>query len=256
MFRRHRLSILVLAFATAALASLIFADPNRRLSPVSERTTGPSSGRIADFSGVWMERQSANSLAAVEPPFQGAAAAQFKAVKPGYGPHATPDSQDPILTCLPPGVPRIMLLPFPMQIVQTRDEVLMIFEYDHFIRQIFTDGRGHVKDVDQTWMGDSVGRWEGSTLVVDTTGLNDKTWLDQVGHPHSSSLHVVERLQRTDHNTLQDDITIDDPKDYAKPWTGKQTFLLKPDWNLAEYVCEDNMNFLDYHRKEVGGGNR
>ena len=203
-----------------------------------------------------MEHQSTNSLAPNDPPFKPAAAALFRAVKPGYGPHATADSQDPILTCLPPGMPRILLLPFPIQIVQTRDEMLMIFEYDHFIRQIYTDGRAHTKDVDQTWMGDSVGRWDGNTLVIDTTGLNNKTWLDQVGHPHSSSLHVVERLRRVDHSTLEDDITIDDPKDYTKPWTGKQTFILKPDWNLAEYVCEDNMNFLEYHRKEVEGAGK
>jgi hypothetical protein len=232
----------------ASLSTLLLAG--------SAKHVGEGVARVPDFSGVWMERQSANSLASDDPPLRPPAAALFKAMKPGYGPHATPDSQDPLLTCLPPGLPRIMLLPFPMQIVQTHAEVIMIFEYDHFVRQIFTDGREHARDVDQTWMGDSIGRWEGNTLVVDTIGLNDKTWLDQVGHPHSSALHVLERLRRTDHNTLEDDITIDDPKDYTKPWAGKQTFILKPDWNLAEYVCEDNMNFLDYHRKEVGGASR
>jgi hypothetical protein len=139
-----------------------------------------------------------------------------------------------------------------MKIVQTRDELIMIFEYDHFVRQIHTDRKEHSKAFDMTWMGDSIGRWEGDTLVVDTVGLNDKTWLDQVGHPHSSSLHVIERLRRIDHNTLEDVITVDDPNDYTKPWTGKQTFVLKPGWDLSEYVCEDNLKFLEYHRKEVG----
>jgi hypothetical protein len=139
-----------------------------------------------------------------------------------------------------------------MKIVQTRDEVIMIFEYDHFVRQIRTDRKEHSKKFDLTWMGDSIGRWEGDTLVVDTVGLNDKTWLDQVGHPHSSSLHVIERLRRIDHNTLEDVITVDDPNDYTKQWTGTQTFVLKPGWDLSEYVCEDNLKFLEYHRKEIG----
>lgn len=169
------------------------------------------------------------------------AAAKFRAAKPGYGPHATPDSHDPILNCLPPGVPRIMLIPFPMQIVQVPGEVIMLFEYDHYARHIFMDRREHLKDVDANWMGDSIGRWDGNTLVVDTTGLNDRTWLDQVGHPHSDALHVIERIRRVDYDTLQDDLTIDDPRAYEKPWAGQQIFKLKPDWHLIEYVCEDNM---------------
>jgi hypothetical protein len=203
-----------------------------------------------------MERQDTISLAPTQPPFRPWAEAVFRAAKPGYGPQATPDSQDPILSCFPPGVPRIMLLPFPMRIVQARNEVIMVFEYDHFVREIFTDRHEHPKDLELTWMGNSIGRWDGDTLVIDTTGLNDKTWLDQVGHPHSDALHVIERVRRVDHNTLQDDITIDDPKAYTKPWSGRQVFVLKPGWNIREYVCEDNINFLEYHRKEVGGGSR
>ena len=109
-----------------------------------------------------------------------------------------------------------MLLPFPMQIVQTRDETLLIFEYDHFVRQIYMNRKQHPKNLDSTWMGDSIGRWDGDTLVVDTAGLNEKTWLDQSGHPHSSALHVIERMRRIDHNTLVDDITIDDPQAYTE----------------------------------------
>ena len=93
----------------------------------------------------------------------------------------------------------------------------MMFEYDHYQRLIYTNRREHPKDLDLSWMGDSIGHWEGSTRVVDTVGLNDKTWLDQVGHPHSTALHVVERLHRVDRETLVDDITIDDPKAYTKP---------------------------------------
>jgi len=179
------------------------------------------------------------------------AAAAFRNAKPGYGPRASSDSEDPILNCSPPGVPRVMLLPFPMQIVQTRDEVVMLFEYDHFVRQIHLDRQEHPKNLDPSWMGDSVGRWEGGTLLVDTVGLNDRTWLDQVGHPHSDALHVVERLRRLNHNALEDEITIDDRKAYTKSWTGKQVFSLRPSWTLAEYVCEDNVNRLESGRKEL-----
>jgi hypothetical protein len=208
----------------------------------ARQTTAPNGQGVAktpNLSGVWMERETRNTFTDQEPPMQPWAKAKYDAAKPGYGPRASAQSQDPVLSCLPPGVPRIMLIPFPMQIVQTPGLIVMIFEYDHFVRQIYLDRRDHPKDLDLTWLGDSIGRWEKDTLVVDTVGLTDKTWLDQVGHPHSDRLHVVERIRRADHDTLEDDITIDDPKAYTKPWTGQQVFKLRPNWHLIEYVCED-----------------
>ena len=129
-----------------------------------------------------------------------------------------------------------------MQIVQSPTQVIMIFEYDHYVRQIYLDRRDHPKDLSPTWMGDSIGRWEGNTLVVDTTGFNGNSWLDQVGHPHSDALHLVERIRRVDHDTLQIDVTIDDPKVYTKPWTGQVVYKLRLGWQLIENVCEDNMD--------------
>lgn len=171
-----------------------------------------------------------------------AAQALFNSLKPSYGPNAAPDSQDPVLVCLPPGMPRILLMPFPVKIVELPDEVIMLFEYDHFQRQIFLNRTEHPKDLKATYMGDSIGHWENGMLVVDTVGLNDKSWLDQVGHPHSSDLRLTERIQRVAHDTLVDDLTIDDPKDYSKSWTGQQVFKLRPGWQLMEYVCEDHMD--------------
>ena len=133
-----------------------------------------------------------------------------------------------------------MLIPFPMQIVQTNGQVIMLFEYDHFVRNIYMDRKAHPKDLDATWMGDSIGRWDKDTLVVDTVGLKEQSWLDMVGHPHSDALHVVERIRKVDHETLQDEITIDDPKAYKKPWSGTLAYKLRPTWHLIEYVCEDN----------------
>jgi hypothetical protein len=217
--------------------SVIFAQTSKRGAPsVKSAATAP------DLSGIWLERQNAITFGPEDPPLQPWAEAKFRTVKPGYGPRASPNSQDPILNCYPPGVPRIMLIPFPMQIVQIQGEVLMLFEYDHFVRHIYMDRREHPKNLDLTWMGDSIGRWDGDTLVVDTIGLNDKSWLDQVGHPHSDALHIVERIRRVDHDTLEDDVTIDDPKVYTRPWTGQQSFKLRPGWHLIEYICEVHMD--------------
>jgi hypothetical protein len=126
----------------------------------------------------------------------------------------------------------------------------MLFEYGHNIRQIFTDGRGHLQDAEPTWMGDSIGHWEGDTLVAETTGLNDKTWFGYGGQPHSDALRVVERFRRVDHDTLMIDITLDDPKAYTTPLHTQKKYILKPVWNIMEFVCEDNLlNFRDYEKK-------
>jgi len=220
----------------AVLASAVFAQTNGRPAKA------PQSSAVPDFSGIWQARQDVIMFGSQEPPMQPWAEAKYRAARPGYGPRATPDSRDPILNCLPPGMPRILLIAFPMQIVQVPGQVIMMFEYDHYMRHIYTDRREHLKELSPTWMGDSIGRWEGDTLVVDTVGFNDKSWLDQVGHPHSDALHLVERIQRVNHDTLQIDITVDDPKAYTRPWTGQVVFKLRPGWRLIEYVCTDNMD--------------
>jgi hypothetical protein len=218
-----------------AIAILILLAPRISLAR-------PAASAKPDLSGVWAGPQEATTFGSGEPPMQSWVRTAFGQVKPSYGPHAAPDSQDPVLVCLPPGMPRILLMPFPMKIVQTPDEVIMLFEYDHFQRQIFLNRDDHPKDLKPTYMGDSIGHWENDTLVVDTVGLTDKSWLDQVGHPHSSALHVTERIRRTDHDTLVDDLTFDDPKDYTARWSGEQVFKLRPGWRLMEYICEDHMD--------------
>jgi hypothetical protein len=145
--------------------------------------------------------------------------------------------------CFPPGVPRIYLHPVPMEIIQIPGRVFLRFEFDHLLREIWTDGRGHPTDWNPTYMGHSIGKWKGDTFVVDTIGFNDKTWLDRLGHRHSEDLHVVERFRRVDHNTLQDDITVEDPKTFTKPWNTHVIFALRPDWEILEHACADNANF-------------
>ncbi len=168
---------------------------------------------------------------------------KYRTAKPVFGLAKKPakDSNDPVYRCFPPGVPRIYLHRRPMEIIQLSNEVIMMFEYARIVRHIYTDGRPHDKFLDPPlWMGDSIGKWEGDTLVVDAIGFNDETWLDRIGHPHSDALHVVERIRRVDHGTLEDNITIDDPKAYKKPWTIQNAFDLQQgaeiDW---EGVCED-----------------
>ena len=130
----------------------------------------------------------------------------------------------------------------------------MLFEYDSLRRQIFTDGRAHDTSLGPSWMGDSIGHWDGDTLIVDTVNFNDKTWIDRVGHPHTDALHLVERIRRINHGHLLDDITIEDSKAYSKPWTVHLDFLLRPKWTLAEQFCEDIENFQDLEKKETSPG--
>ena len=220
-----------------------------------------------NLSGVWNLRSTPETrylsygFTREEPPMTEWAQERFKLTKPSFGPRSFADSNDPVnpttvnaVGCFPPGTPRIYLQPFPMEIVQTPARVLMIFEFNHFIRQIWTDGRGHNTDLGSTWFGDSIGHWEGDTLVVDTIGLNDKTWIDRAGHPHSDQLHVVERLRRPEPNTLQIGLTIEDPKAYTKSWGGQLTFQLHPTWNITEMVCEDNVNFDEFLKNESKPG--
>jgi hypothetical protein len=231
-----------LRFSLLVWTVLVFAS--FMLTAASSDVGAPersSVSSIRDLSGIWSGDQNADTFSPSDPPLTPWAEEKFRSVKPGYGPHASALSDDPLLDCLPPGVPRILLIPFPMQIVQIPGEVIMLFEYDHYVRHIYTGRREHPKDLQPTWMGDSIGRWEGTTLVVDTVGLTEKSWLDQVGHPHSHQLHVVERIRRIDHDTLEDDLTFDDPKAYTRPWTGKRVFKLRPGWHLMEYICEDHM---------------
>lgn len=249
----------VLGFACGMRAQT--AAPGAAKVPSAQKPS--TAGGTPDLSGVWRRsrRPPDNkrkytlyeiALSLSEPPPMTAwGLEQFKAAKPNVGPHAVTLAQtnDPVAQCFPPGVPKIYLVRgAPFEILQAPGRVLMYFEYDHFVREIFTDGRQHTEDVNPTWMGEAIGKWEGNTLVVDTIGFNDKTWIDYAGHPHSDQLHLVERIQRPSRDTLIDDITIEDPKAYTKPWTAHMAFDLKPDWKIEETICEDNVNFSNVQK--------
>jgi hypothetical protein len=157
---------------------------------------------------------------------------------------------DPTALCLPDGMPREALSPYPTQILQPPGYVVFLYEYEHFFRVVPTDGRPHPSDLELTWMGDPVGKWEGDTLVVDTVGL--KPWqLDAAHNPqhwHTDALHLIERFRRTDAKSLAYELTIDDPKIFTKPWIMKWNMILHPEWKLEEQVCEENNRDLEHLR--------
>jgi hypothetical protein len=207
-----------------------------------------------DLTGVWTNSPPESTRAfqnwsfSAEPPQLTAwGRERYDQAKPTFGDRSVPvtDTNDPVYDCFPPGTPRVYFHPFPMEITHTPGRVLMLFEYDHLIRQIYVDGREHRTDLAPMWMGDSIGRWEGDTLVVETVNFNDQTWLDRRGVPHSDQLRVTERIRRIDADNLQIDITIEDPIALTEPWIG-QRFYSRTDWQIEELVCMDNVNFAEY----------
>ena len=168
-----------------------------------------------------------------ESPLQPAAAEAYRQRLPTYG----RDFQT--TRCLPAGVPTGELVPEPFKLIQTPGEVIMLYEEDTTFRQIFTDGRKHPDDLQPAWLGYSVGKWENDTLVVDTIGFNDQTWLDAFGHTHSDALHVTERFHRRDFGHLDVAVHLDDPKTFTKPVTIRFTEKLIPDTELLEQFCAE-----------------
>jgi hypothetical protein len=150
-------------------------------------------------------------------------------------------------SCLPGGMPMMIVAAasYPIQILETPGQVTMLFEEQNHFRIIGLGGR-HPDDPDPTYMGHSIGHWEGDTLVVDTIGLSDRTTIDQVGMPHSEDLHLVERYRRVDRATLEVLVTLTDPKTFSAPWQMRTIFrTAPPDTGVREYICENNRNSPD-----------
>jgi hypothetical protein len=215
--------------------------------PESKKTL--AAAHAPDLTGVWANITAVGPTfnPKEDPSFQPWAAEKWKSNKnddPGQPSivNGRVDLDPTVASCFPTGMPRLMTEVFPFEIVQIRDRVLILFEKDYAVSHIWTDGRKLPEDPDPSYMGQSVGRWDGDTLVVDTIGLKDITWLDRAGHPHSDALHVVGRFRRVAHDRLQIDWTFNDPKAFTKPWTGRTIYRLHPDWTLAEFIsCEDRL---------------
>jgi hypothetical protein len=156
---------------------------------------------------------------------------------------------DPEGYCLPPGGPRLYATPYPMEFIQMPDgsRIFHVFEGGaHIWREIYMDGRAHPTgdELNLTWLGHSVGRWEGDTLVVDVVGFHEGTWLDYYGHPHTDMLHVVERFSRPDKETLHYEALIDDPGAYTRPFTVAWDINFDVNDELTEYICQENNRFM------------
>jgi len=154
---------------------------------------------------------------------------------------ANNSKDNPDAHCLPMGFMQFHTHPQPRKIVQTKDITLIVYEANSGLRQIFTDGRSLPQDPLPWWYGYSVGKWEGDTLVVETTGFldGDPIWLDVRGSPLTEQGKVTEKFRRPNYGTLEIEVTVDDLKAYTKPWTVKLTQRLLPDTELIEFICED-----------------
>jgi hypothetical protein len=245
-----RLTFLIaVAMALACLAGFAQQDP-----------TDPAGGgtAIAEFAKAKAPKGPAPRTAQGKPDFSGVWSPDRtfiydigSALKPGETLPLQPwaeelakkrmSKDDPEANCLPAGVPR--MAPYPWRMVQTPTHMFFLFEGNiHTYRQIFLDGRKHLApaDLDPTWYGDSIGNWEGDTLVVDSIGFNDKFWFDFAGHPHTEQLHVIERYRRPDMGRLEYDVTIDDKGAYTKEFTMHGKSTLQAGTDLQEYICNEN----------------
>ncbi|HVZ22694.1 MAG TPA: hypothetical protein VG871_16585 [Vicinamibacterales bacterium] len=202
-----------------------------------------------DISGVWerpyvpdMTKTFRDQRGAGELPFTPAGAERFK--------HYDPGAFDYTAHCLPQGMTRSMNSPFPIEIFQAPTRVAILFEAWNVFHVVPADGRTWPRELEPTWIGTSIGRWDGDTFVVETRGFNGRTNLDTVGHPHSDQLRLTQRFTRTDARHLTYEVVVEDPVTYTRPWTNVRTFTLRPDWELMEYSCtENNKDLAEGHVK-------
>jgi hypothetical protein len=249
---RNPTGLLAMALlASLACSSVLRAQTSPAADSAKSPKAAPKSGSMPDLSGMWdpdfkgPEGLRVNTWDSSDPyaahpekaPMTPWAAEKFKDVRPPFGALQTfENTNDPVQRfCDPPGIPRIYMYPWQITFVQTPKIVYILYEYTKVWRAVYMD-RDHPKDPDTTWMGDAVGKYEGDTLVIDTVGFNDKTWLDQTGHPHSDSLHVIERIRRMSQDRLEINVTVDDPKAYTKIFSASKLYRLT-DAPMGETLC-------------------
>ena len=226
------------AAAAAPAPNAATPKPTPRMADGKPDLSGVYNSSSFNFGGVAVRGQNNPITATLKP-----GAEKFKVVR-------GPDDAGQYSTCSPTGVPGAYFVPYQWEIVQGRDRVVIVYEYPHLFRVIPIDGTPHPADPDPTWMGDSIGRWDGDTLVVDTIGFNDKTELPG-GFKHTEALHVIERFHRTDLNNLDYEATIEDPKVFDKPWTISRGFPLRPDLTkVDEFICENNHDYSKFFEKK------
>ncbi|HYR92185.1 MAG TPA: hypothetical protein VE422_49530 [Terriglobia bacterium] len=194
-----------------------------------------------DLSGIWLGRNRVLAMSEESPPRTPWGEAKFNSYKPSYGPRAIPPAlgNDPQGNCDPLGIPRLLMFesnPWDFEIIQMPDRMLQVFDRHHVYRQIWMDGRELPKEPDSRWLGYSVGKWDGDTLVVNSVGFDERSWLDHFGNPHSEQMRLEERYRRVNHDTIELVMTVTDPMAYTKPWVSDKKTLT---WqNIKEFPDE------------------
>jgi len=209
-----------------------------------------------DLSGVWFFRGGGGfQINNNPPPMTPVAQAKYDVAKPGLGPRGAPLGNDPIMRCNPMGLVRSMIWGvYPTEVVQNKDETLLLFDWFDTRSAIWTDGRKLPEDPEPRFYGYSVGHWEGNEFVVESTGLDERQWLDEDAHPLTPTSRVEERFRRVDHDTIKWDIKVTDPKIYTHPWEQKDltatlvTHGLQPDVEMREDICIPS---VEAHYKET-----
>jgi hypothetical protein len=250
---RHAIVAVCTAGVMLAASTAVFSQAAPAKSPPAPRR---------DLSGIWFKRNppgmdmgftgfTFTNPKTAPPPLTAWGLEKLKGNKANNSGQFTLDeTNDPVLTkCYPPGVPRVYFHPYPFELIQTPKAMLQVFEYDHFMRRLWMDGRALPEDPDLLWMGTSVARWaDDYTLEVVSVGFNDKTWLDRAGTPHSDKLKVTERFKRVDRDHMTIDFIMEDPIALAKPWTATFYYELRPNWELGEITCSGD--YLDWSKVE------
>jgi hypothetical protein len=233
--------------------------------------TGPGKGQKAapaalhDISGIWEPEPPHDPVRVLgvlgasampedgkpehQPPYTPSGREALNRTKPSSGTRSVlpAETNDPVFSCEPQGMPREDLYEFrTTQIFQTPVSVVMLYQFNRVWRVVWTDGRDFPKDPDPRWYGYSVGKWvDDYTFVVQTSGTDERTWVDRAGRPHSGDLRVEERFHRVDHDHLELTVTIDDPKMYTKPWVAVDRlpfYLQPPNFDIREMICSPAEN--------------
>lgn len=201
-----------------------------------------------NLSGIHVDRLSARDpepvvkehFRATPAPYNASYAAEYEKVRASAA-RGEPIN-DPTATCIWPGVPRVIWNPYPMEIVISEGgrRVTFIHEYMSQVRRAYLDGRGHPEDLEPSYNGHTTGHWEGQTLVLDTVGLREDTMYTNLGQMHSDALRIEERWRLIDQDLLENQITMTDPKAFTKPWVTHRLYRRQPEWNIMDYVCEEN----------------
>ena len=210
-----------------------------------------------NLSGIWIRGRNGGDFGPTVPVMLPATKRMYDENRAGMPPNADEghDQMDPTIYCLPHGFPRAMTVNYPFEIVQTPNVVYILFESTQMQRRVYMDGRKMPDGYPSTFLGFSTGKYEGDTLVVETVGLNDLTWMDGRAIPHSDALRVTERIRRASPTALEIDFRFEDPQSFERPWTAKKTFESRPNMQqIMEMIgyCEDRSRY-NYQQKVFKG---